>query len=333
MGYSTMFLGRFRITPPLTGSQRDYLRAFSDTRRVTRDPARLLNARDPLRQAAGLPLGAEGCYFVGPDTSQLRQRHPRSILDDNRPPASQPGLWCQWAPDERGAFLSWDGAEKFYNYLEWLEYLIEHFLKPWGRSVSGDVRWQGDDDADIGTIKIRANVIDVLGPVVVRQGKHERRLRVFLCHASEDKRQVRSLARRLVDDNIDAWLDEARLLPGSDWSRAIHQALRTSDAVVLCLSAVSVRKRGFVQREVRVAQEVAAEEPEGALFLFPVRLSACEVPDSLRHLQRIDLKRRGAYASLLAGFAARADFLTAGASRHPRKRSNTGVKRTRVARR
>lgn len=312
MGYSTHFVGRFRISPPLTAAQSAYLRAFANTRRVTRNPRVLGIAPDPLREAIGLPVGPEGCYFVGvaPMRSRSAVSRPRSLVDGNRPPAGQPSLWCDWEPDSRGAFLEWNEADKFYNYVEWLEYLVEHFFRPWNRVLTGDVRWQGDDDTDVGTIIVKDNDVDVLGPIVVRHRNIARRLRVFLCYASEDGSRVRVLARRLRDDNIDVWLDDSRLLPGTHWTLEIGKALRSSDAVVLCLSPASVRKRGFVQKEVRLALSVADEEPEGELFLFPVRLSPCEVPDSLRHLQRLDLRRRGGYARLMAGLAARAASLT-----------------------
>ena len=332
MGYSTFFTGKFGISPALTVKQRDYLRAFSDTRRVTRNPRLLAGLPDPLREAVGLPLGPDGCYFVGVGPSPHGERHKQSIADGNRPPADQPGLWCQWEPNERGTSLAWNESDNFYNYVEWLEYVIAQFLEPWGRTITGQVRWQGDDDADTGTINVAANEIDVLGPIVVRRGKSIRRLRVFLCHASEDKRKVRALHRRLTDDNVDAWIDEERLLPGSDWDREIRNALRDSDAVILCLSTMSVRKRGFIQREVRIVQRVAEEEPEGELFLFPVRLSSCAVPDSLRHLQRIDLHRRGAYAHLLAGLDARAQALSSRRPRSSHGRSNPRVESDAIAR-
>ncbi|MBI5839508.1 MAG: toll/interleukin-1 receptor domain-containing protein [Chloroflexi bacterium] len=44
------------------------------------------------------------------------------------------------------------------------------------------------------------------------------KLRVFLCHASQDKPIVRELYQRLNAEGwIDPWLDEEKLLPGQDW--------------------------------------------------------------------------------------------------------------------
>jgi hypothetical protein len=65
MGYSYTFSGQFRVKPQLTKAHSDYLRAFAHSRRVKRDPQLLRAVEDPLRTAAGLPVGPEGCYFVG----------------------------------------------------------------------------------------------------------------------------------------------------------------------------------------------------------------------------------------------------------------------------
>ena len=71
----------------------------------------------------------------------------------------QPGLWCQWVPSDDGTTLAWDEGEKFYNYIEWLQYLIGHFIKPWGRILSGEVYWQGEESDDFGKIVVRDNEV------------------------------------------------------------------------------------------------------------------------------------------------------------------------------
>ncbi len=60
-------------------------------------------------------------------------------------------------------------------------------------------------------------------------------LRVFLCHASQDKSIVRELQQRLADEGwIDPWLDEKKLRPGEDWRVSIAEAVETSDLVIIC---------------------------------------------------------------------------------------------------
>ena len=114
----------------------------------------------------------------------------------------------------------------------------------------------------------------------------KRKLKVFLCHASQDKPIIRELSLRLAENDwIDPWLDEKKLLPGEDWRTSIEVAVEAADLVVICLSKNSVRKEGFVQKELRYAKEISLEKPEGAIFLIPLRLDECDVPRGLRFLQ------------------------------------------------
>lgn len=167
MGYSTYFDGEFTVTPPLTPAHREYLEAFRDTRRMKRNPLIADTFPDPLRVAVGLPVGDGGQYCVGSNRLNSGQDHDASILDYNKPPHDQPGLWCQWVPSEDGSLIVWDEGEKFYNYTEWLKYIIAHFLRPWGYKLSGTVSWQGDDDSDRGVIYARdydvEEVCDTIG--------------------------------------------------------------------------------------------------------------------------------------------------------------------------
>jgi hypothetical protein len=108
--------------------------------------------------------------------------------------------------------------------------------------------------------------------------------RIFLCHASEDKAQVRDVYHRLrAIDGFEPWLDEEELLPGQDWTREIPLALKTSDFILIFLSRASVAKRSYVQREMKLALDAWQELPEGTIRTIPVRLNDCNVPDQFRH--------------------------------------------------
>ena len=52
----------------------------------------------------------------------------------------QPGLWCGWSPGWVGNCLTHDGIEKFYQPVEWLRYLIQHFLQPEALAARSDLR-------------------------------------------------------------------------------------------------------------------------------------------------------------------------------------------------
>ena len=160
MGYTTSFEGNWTCTPALNEAQIAYLRKFNETRRMKRDSAKAALIPDPLREAVGLPIGEFGEYFVE-GRGNFGQGNDDSVLEHNGSAPSQPGLWCQWIPSEDGTSIEWDEGEKFYSYVEWIEYQIEHFFQPWGIVLDGTVRWCGEESGDLGKITIKDNVVSV----------------------------------------------------------------------------------------------------------------------------------------------------------------------------
>jgi hypothetical protein len=150
--------------------------------------------------------------------------------------------------------------------------------------------------APTGGVFLQASIADVATNELAERSLGRR---VFLCHASDDKPKVRELYAFLLAAGIDVWFDEERLLPGHDWELEIRQALRSSDVVIACLSNRAVTKRGFVQKELRMALDVADEQPEGRIFFIPVLLEECQVPERLARWQWFPLFRHGFDAKLL----------------------------------
>jgi hypothetical protein len=133
-----------------------------------------------------------------------------------------------------------------------------------------------------------------------------RGLVVFLCHCSEDKPAVREIDRRLKADGFQPWPDEDDIFPARMWDREIKQGLRSSQAVVVCLSKTFERKEGYVQKELRFALDLADEKLDDAVFLIPVRLEECEIPPSLAKLHSIDWFKRDGHERLLRALSERA---------------------------
>jgi predicted phosphohydrolase len=57
--------------------------------------------------------------------------------------------------------IEWDGGEKFYNYTEWLVYLINKVLAPNGYVLNGVVEWSGEETGDVGEITVEDNKVFV----------------------------------------------------------------------------------------------------------------------------------------------------------------------------
>ncbi|MFG6105340.1 SUMF1/EgtB/PvdO family nonheme iron enzyme [Leptothoe sp. EHU-05/26/07-4] len=122
-------------------------------------------------------------------------------------------------------------------------------------------------------------------------------IRIFLAHASEDKEAVTHLYQCLKARGFQPWLDKVDLLPGQNWRAEIPKAIEASDVFLACLSQQSIQKRGYIQREFRMALNAMADRPPGQIFLIPVRFDDCQIPElrqeeyglNLRNYQWVDL--------------------------------------------
>jgi hypothetical protein len=151
MGYTTEFRGKVSVNPPLNPTETAYLTKFAETRRMQRE---------------------RGPYFVD-GTGSFGQGNDADITNGNQPPADQPSLWCDWAPSDDGHSISWNGTEKFYGSTEWMQYLIDHFLKPgahaqghpgfedftFDHTVGGVIDAQGEDFHDQWQLTVVDNVV------------------------------------------------------------------------------------------------------------------------------------------------------------------------------
>jgi hypothetical protein len=116
----------------------------------------------------------------------------------------------------------------------------------------------------------------------------KRESQIFLSYAREDWRKVEELYQKFSLAGFKPWIDIKDILPGEKWQSSIEQAIRTSDFFVVCLSTNSVTKRGFLQREIKQALDVWQEMLESDIYLIPVRLEDCEVPENLKSFQWVD---------------------------------------------
>jgi ATP-dependent Clp protease ATP-binding subunit ClpC len=134
-------------------------------------------------------------------------------------------------------------------------------------------------------------------------------MRVFLCHSSEDKPPVRDLYKRLKENLIEPWLDEENLLPGQEWDLEISKAVRSSHVVIVCLSTRSVGKAGYLQREIKKVLDVADEQLEGTIYLIPLKLEECDVPNRLKRWHWVNLYDEKGFERLMQALVERSRAL------------------------
>lgn len=121
---------------------------------------------------------------------------------------------------------------------------------------------------------------------------------IFLCYAREDFEHVHALYLLLKGLGLRPWLDKYDITGGELWQQAIERAVKKADFFIASFSNASVRKTGFVQREYRLALDALAERPAASIFVIPIRLDDCELPNlsyagtRLSDLQWVDLPRK-----------------------------------------
>ena len=143
MGYTTEFDGEFHINERLDKDTQSFLTKLNETRRMKRNIE---------------GFGIDGEFYVD-GGGHRGQCDETNIVNYNTPPSTQPSLWCQWKPNEAGTAIEWDGGEKFYNYVEWLKYIISKVLAPKGYILNGLVEYQGEDSSDFGVIAVKENKV------------------------------------------------------------------------------------------------------------------------------------------------------------------------------
>jgi formylglycine-generating enzyme required for sulfatase activity len=127
---------------------------------------------------------------------------------------------------------------------------------------------------------------------------------IFLCYAREDEARVRNVYRRLRALGFELWMDKITLIPGQRWQQEIPRALRTSDFVLIFFLKNSVGKRGYVQREFKLALDTLQEVPDDVIHTIPVRLDNCDLPEQFGFLQWCDLFERGGFQRLVRAIRA-----------------------------
>ena len=135
-----------------------------------------------------------------------------------------------------------------------------------------------------------------------------RQINIFLTHSHSDKESVYKLYQRITKDGILAWLDAENLKPGQDWQTEIRKAIHKCDVVIVCLSRGFNKQHGYRHEELKIALEKAKVLPEDVVFIIPVRLERCAMPESLRHLHRVDLFEPGGYQQLIRALRGRGDM-------------------------
>ena len=194
MGYHTDFHGEFTIDKPVDEETYKLLDGLNKTRRMRRSVTKLAR-RLKITPAKCKKLYGTDCEFWVGDAKDCGQDQTEDIREYNKPPANQPGLWNHWAIDEDKQTILWDEGEKFYEYMDWIRYLIDTILKPRGYTVNGIVFWNGEETEDMGEIHVEDN------EVIIKYAT------IFML-SEEDKERVQKIVNSFITNPLKECMDE-----------------------------------------------------------------------------------------------------------------------------
>jgi hypothetical protein len=133
MGYSVYYGGEVAITPPLTPEHTFIVRGVANLERNEKTApifAAIAASRDPM-----LPYHA-GLFDVSEDGTTIVPEEEES---------------------HQGIFL-------------WLCLLLEHFFRPSGYVLNGEISWNGEEPSDRGSIFIKDNLLEIVDDVFFNPG-------------------------------------------------------------------------------------------------------------------------------------------------------------------
>jgi hypothetical protein len=112
----------------------------------------------------------------------------------------------------------------------------------------------------------------------------------FISYARADAAYAKRLYNDLLDSGVTPWIDTECIRPGENWRAAIRRGIKECRYFLALLSQHSVARRGFVQKELRIALELLDEFPDTAVFIIPLRLDDCHpTAERLHDLHWLDM--------------------------------------------
>ncbi len=115
------------------------------------------------------------------------------------------------------------------------------------------------------------------------------KIEVFISYAHEDSEIAFRVYNKLSEAGVVAWIDKECLKVGQRLDIEIPKVINQCSFFLAIFSSTAVIKRGYVQKEFKLALEVVAKLPSEQIFVLPVRVDECEVPFAFQNLHWVDL--------------------------------------------
>lgn len=111
---------------------------------------------------------------------------------------------------------------------------------------------------------------------------------IFISYAHPDQDRVLPFFEWLESHEFDVWIDCRRIKPGQNWDFEINRAFEKATFVLAFISKQSYERRGYIQRELKLALDKLTERLDDDIYIIPILLDDdVEIPVRLKGIQSI----------------------------------------------
>ncbi len=122
---------------------------------------------------------------------------------------------------------------------------------------------------------------------------------IFLSYSTPDRDEVLAFYEHLDSQGYNVWMDRHKLIGGQNWDLEIKRALQKAAIIVVFLSHNSVDRRGYVQREIKIALEQKEARLIDDIYLIPVLLDDdVAIPEQISQIQGIGANSEDRFSAL-----------------------------------
>ncbi|HLL77072.1 MAG TPA: TIR domain-containing protein [Pyrinomonadaceae bacterium] len=133
----------------------------------------------------------------------------------------------------------------------------------------------------------------------IERNKETKAIRVFLSYQSDDRNQVEKLYRGLTERGFIPWMDKYSARQGK-WEPQTYKAIDESDYFIACFSSGSLRKKQSIfRKELARALKIQKSLFKREVFIIPVKLADCEIPEEFEQFQYVELYDKDGFAKLV----------------------------------
>lgn len=121
--------------------------------------------------------------------------------------------------------------------------------------------------------------------------------KIFISYSYADSDRVHELSRRLSLEGFSPWTD-TQILGGEPIDNRIRKEIQSSDFFLACLSKNYLNSEWSLS-ETEYALVYLREKLDSDIYVIPVRLEDCEVPENLARFSSVDLFTENGWARLV----------------------------------